>query len=445
MIINRDSIEPDTEQEVALQCIEAGIQAAKPSMVIENHVALDGSLLSIGDDSYDLDSYDDVIVVGGGNGGATVASALETVLGDRLTGGVVVTDHPVEMDRIDVLPADHPVPSSSGVESTRTLISTLEAADAEDLVLFVITGGGSALMTAPAGGLELSDLQATTERLLASGATIDETNAVRKHCSALKGGQLAVAADPATVVGLVFSDVVGNRLDVIASGPLAGDDSTYEDAVAVLDRYDLSVPSVVEARLRGGVDGGYAETPTDGHPAVDSVRHYVLADGTTALHAAAEQASRAGYRPLLLSSRIRGEAREAAKTMAAIAEECVASSSPVDPPAALLSGGETTVTLRGDGVGGPNLEFALSAAIELTAPEVTVASVDTDGIDGSSDAAGGITTARTATPRLEAHRALSNNDAGGFLESRGGLIRTGATGTNVNDLRIVIVSSEHLE
>ncbi|WP_435181753.1 glycerate kinase type-2 family protein [Halorussus sp. AFM4] len=438
MIPDVDAVD-DPARRLALECVLAGIEAAEPATVVAERVSLDGTALVVGGERYDLDDYDEVIVVGGGNAAATAASALEGVLGDRLDRGAVVTDNPVETDRVEVLPGDHPVPSERGVRSTRKLLDIAESAGPDDLVIGIITGGGSALMPAPAEGIDLAALQATTEGLLASGATIGEINAVRKHCSDLKGGQLAGAASPATVVGLVFSDVVGNRLDVVASGPLTPDESTYADALDVLDRYDVDVPEAVETRLRRGDEGEYPETPGPDDEAVAAVSQHVLADGTTALEGAAEAAREAGYEPLVLSSRIRGEAREAAKVLAGVAEECAATGTPVEPPAVLLSGGETTVTIRGDGVGGPNQEFALSAAVELADPDVVAASADTDGIDGNSDAAGGIATRGTADPVDEARAALANNDAGSFLERRDGLIVTGPTGTNVNDLRVFVV------
>jgi len=429
----------DDARELALDCVTAGIEAAEPSTVVAERVSLDGTDLVVDGDRHDLASCGEVLVAGGGNAAATAASALEDVLGEWIDRGAVVTDNPVETDRIDVLPGDHPVPSERGVESTRRMLEVVESAGRDDLVIVVVTGGGSALMPAPAEGISLADLRATTEALLSSGADIGEINAVRKHCSDLKGGQLAAAAAPATVVGLVFSDVVGNRLDVIASGPLAPDGSTYEDALDVLDRYDVDVPGAIRTRLRRGVAGEYPETPAEGDPPFETVTQYVLADGTTALQAAAGRAREAGYEPLVLSSRIRGEAREAAKVLAGIAEECADAGVPVESPAVLLSGGETTVTVRGDGTGGPNQEFALSAALELAAPSVTAASVDTDGIDGASEAAGAVVTPATAEPTREARAALRNNDAGGFLAARDALVVTGPTGTNVNDLRVFVV------
>ncbi|NHN49441.1 DUF4147 domain-containing protein [Halostella sp. JP-L12] len=442
MIENRDRIGKSADHALALDCVVAGIEAADPARVVTDRIDRDGSTLDIDGDRYDLDEYRRVVAAGGGNAAATMARALEGLLGDRLDGGVVVTDNPVETNRVTVRLGDHPVPSDRGAESTRELLAVADDAGEDDLLIAVVTGGGSALMPAPAGDLAVDDLRRTTEALLASGATIHEINAVRKHLSELKGGRLARRAAPATVVGLVVSDVVGNDLDVIASGPLTPDESTYGDARSVLDRYDVDVPAAVRRHLDRGAEGDVPETPSAADPAFDRVRQHVLADGNTALEGAAAIARERGYEPLILSSRIRGEAKEAAKSLVGIAEECAATGTPVEPPAVLLSGGETTVKIRGDGRGGPNQEFALSAALELDDASITVASVDTDGIDGNSDAAGGIADAGTATPRAAAQRALDENDAGGFLDDRDGVIRTGPTNTNVNDLRVFVVSSE---
>ncbi|MFC6764994.1 glycerate kinase type-2 family protein [Natrinema soli] len=439
MIGNRQHISGSDAQEVALDCVTAGIEAANPETVIPERISIDGNDLTVAGTPYDLGDYERVLIVGGGNAAATVARALEDVLGDRLAGGVVVTDNPIETASVSVLPSDHPVPSERGVESTRELLSVADEATEDDFVLAVITGGGSALLPAPAADISLADLQKTTEALLASGATIHEINAVRKHLSDVKGGQLAATLAPATVVGVIFSDVVGNDLDVIASGPITPDQSTFEDALDVMDRYDVDFPTAVVDRLRRGANGEIEETPDTGNRAFRDVDPHIVADGNTALRSAAAVASEQGYETLILSSRIRGEAKEAAKTMAAIAEECIATGEPVEPPAVLLSGGETTVTITGDGTGGPNQEFILSAALERSEPGITVASVDTDGIDGKSDVAGGIVGVDADLPHAEVQEALANNDAGGFLERHDGVILTGATNTNVNDLRIFVV------
>jgi hydroxypyruvate reductase len=440
---------PTDRHEVALACLRAGIEAARPERVLESSLRLDGDSLRVGEAVYDLSRFERCVVVGGGKAAAGVAEAVERVLGDRIDAGAVVTYDPGAGERIDHLPGDHPVPSERGVESTGRVVELLEAAGERTLVLCVVTGGASALLPAPAEGISLSALQETTERLLESGADIGEVNAVRKHLSTLKGGGLARLAAPATVVSLVFSDVVGNDLSVVASGPTVPDETTYDDALSVLDRYDLSVPESVRERLERGRDGELAETPKPGDPVFDRVDDHVLADGFTALDAARDEADGRGYETLVLSSRVRGEAREAAKTHVAVGEEVLATGEPLDSPAVVLSGGETTVTVRGDGAGGPNLEYALSAAVELSAESsgghAVLASVDTDGKDGGTEVAGAVVderTLQTGDDREAARDALDGNDSLPALDARDCLVRTGPTGTNVNDLRVLVVEEE---
>ncbi|GGN14433.1 glycerate kinase type-2 family protein [Halarchaeum nitratireducens] len=428
----------EARRDLARECALAGFEAAHPATVVREEVALDGGRLRIGGATIDCDDYETVVVLGGGNAASQVAAALEDVLGDALAGGVVVTDDPAETERVDVRPGDHPVPSERGVASTQALCEAADAVDERTLVLAVITGGASALLPAPAAGLTLADLRATTDALLDSGATINEVNAVRKHCSALKGGRLAARLAPARVATLVFSDVVGDDLSVIGSGPTVADPSTYADALAVLDDYDVAVPEAIRGHLERGAAGERAETPGADDPAFERVSTHVLATNRTAVDAAVGRAREAGYEPLVLSTRVRGEAREAAKTHVAIAEEALATGDPLSPPCVVVSGGECTVTVRGDGEGGPNLEFALSAALELDG-ETALCAVDTDGIDGATAAAGAVVDAATLADRRAARRALRENDALPVLDDADALVTTGATGTNVNDLRVLVV------
>lgn len=319
-------------------------------------------------------------------------------------------------------------------------------------MLAAITGGASALCCAPADGLSLGALQETTDALLESGASIDEINAVRKHCSAIKGGQLARRAAPATVLTLAVSDVVGDDPSVIGSGPTVPDSSTFADAVAVLERYGLrdEVPSSVLERLESGAAGELEETPDESDLAAANADWHPLANGRTAVDAAREVARERGYKPLVLSSRLTGEAREVGRVHAAIGAEIAADGDPIEPPAVVLSGGEVTVTVdgtdddRGDGgTGGPNQELALAAGLEFAAggTEAVLASVDTDGIDGPTDAAGAIVDGETIGPEDEAaaRRALAANAVYGSLEEHGALLEPGYTGTNVNDLRALVV------
>ncbi|MDL5361621.1 glycerate kinase [Halalkalicoccus sp. NIPERK01] len=442
MIRERERLEGTPERDLALDCVEAGIRAADPERAIGEVVSLEGDRLSVEDASYDLDEYEEVVVLGGGNAGGRMASAIEGVLGERISRGVVVTDAPEETERIEVLPGDHPVPSERGVDSTRRMLELADEAGEETLAVVLISGGGSALMPAPAEGVSLEALQEVTEALLASGAEIGEINAVRKHCSAFKGGGLARRAAPSTVVSLIVSDVIGNDLSTIASGPTAPDATTFADAREILDRYGIDPPEAIAERLERGANGEYEETPDAEDPVFDRVDNHVIADGFSALEAARDLARERGYEPLILSTSVRGEAREAAKTHVAIAEEVRRTGNPIEPPAVVCSGGETTVTIRGEGTGGPNQEFALSAALELREREgIALASVDTDGIDGASDAAGALVDGTTVSDPETARAALAENDAYPCLAERDALIETGATGTNVNDLRVLVVAT----
>ncbi|WP_081704379.1 glycerate kinase [Natrinema sp. J7-1] len=444
MIANRDRLATSEAREIALECVEAGIVAGHPRTVVRDTVALEGETLRIADATYDLREYDTLVVVGGGNAAAHVAVALEVILGDRIDGGVVVTDDPVETERVTVREGDHPIPSERGVDAADDVLAAAAAADGDTLVLAAITGGGSALLPAPAGDLSLDDLRTPPDALLASGADIGDVNAVRKHLSALKGGRLARRAAPATVAAVLLSDVVGNDPSVIASGPVAPDTSTFDDALAVCERDGIDAPVSVQARLERGAAGEIAETPGPDDAAFESVSNHIVADGMTALDAARDAAAEREYETIVLSSRVRGEARDAAATHVAIAEEVLATGRPVAPPAVVLSGGETTVTVGGDGTGGPNQEFATSAALELAAGggvedggEIAVAAVDTDGSDGATDAAGALVDGTTVVDPDAAREALAENDASPYLESRDGLLCTGPTGTNLNDLRVI--------
>lgn len=441
MFKNRKALARTERHEDALACVEAGIEAAHPSTVLSERVAYDDGTLTVCGETYDLDAVDDVFVVGGGNAAGTAASALAAVLGDRLAGGAIVTDDPAPTERIAVLPGDHPVPTDRSVDSTRRVMSVARDAGPDDLVLALVTGGGSALLVSPAGDVTLSALRAVTDELLASGAPIDDINAVRKHLSTVKGGYLAEKIHPAASVSLIFSDVVGNDLGTVASGPTVPDRTTYDDALAVLEAYDIDTPAVVDEHLRTGATGALPETPSGDDPVFDSATHHVLADNMTAVEAAASAAESRGYTPVILSTRVRGEAREAAKSHAAVAEECRATGNPVAPPAAIISGGETTVTGPGSGTGGPNQEFAVSGALELSDPDTILAAVDTDGIDGNSDVAGGLVDHETAATIDTATSALDTHETTRALREADAAVETGPTGTNVNDLRIHLVDT----
>ena len=437
-IDDRDRLATTPARALALDCVAAGIEAVRPDRVVPASVSLDDGTLTVRGADHDLDGYDGVVLVGAGKATGTTARALESVLGDRLDGGVVVCPEPVETDRVDVVVGEHPVPGVGSLAAAERLVEAVSDLDDSFLLLVVLTGGASALVADPVEGIDLDDLRAVTRGLLESGAAIDEVNAVRKHCSVLKGGGLARLAAPASIVGVLISDVVGDDPAVIGSGPVSPDPTTYADAIDVLERFDLEAPTSVGRHLERGRAGEVPETPKPGDAAFARVETHVIAGGLDALEAAGSVAEGRGYEPCVLTSRLRGESTAAAAAVVAVAEEAVASANPVAAPAVLLSGGETTVTVDGDGVGGPNLEFAL-AALRERPPGVTVASVDTDGRDGGTDAAGALVDASMPADRRAIDHALDDNDAYPLLESLGALVVTGRTGTNVNDLRVVVV------
>jgi glycerate 2-kinase len=430
----------------ALSIFKAGLRAADPAEAVARHVRVDGDALIVDRRRYDLRRFSRILVIGAGKAGASMSAALERLLGRRISDGLVnVKDgHTARLRRVRLNECRHPIPDERGVEGAKRIAEIASEAREDDLVLCVISGGASALLPLPAPPVTLGEKQQTTQLLLDCGANIHEINAVRKHISAIKGGQLARLASPATVVSLLLSDVIGDDLAVIGSGPTAPDPSTFEDAAAVLDRYGLRsrVPLSVRQRLERGAAGSIEDTPKS----LDNVQNVVIGSNRLAVNAAAAKAKELGYRTLVLSTVIEGETREVARMHAAIAREIVASGQPVKAPACVLSGGETTVTIRGKGLGGRNQEFALAAAVDIDGLEgVVVLSAGTDGTDGPTDAAGAWadanTAARARAKGMDAKRYLSDNDSYRFFDALGNLIKTGPTGTNVMDLRIVLVGT----
>jgi hydroxypyruvate reductase len=351
-----------------------------------------------------------------------------------------------KLRRTEIIEAGHPLPDQKGVEGTRKIVDLLQSAGEGDLVFSLISGGGSALLPLTAEGITLPEKQALTQKLLECGATIEEINAIRKHISLSKGGQLARAAFPATTVNLMLSDVVGDRMDVIASGPFVPDQSTFKEAWATIRKYGLTdIPQSIRAHLQRGLEGKIPETPKAGDVVFSRVRNRVVGSNLLALEAAKEEAERMGYSTLILSSRVEGETKEVAKAHTAIAGEILASGHPLSVPACVISGGETTVTIRGRGLGGRNQEFCLAAALELKAlpPRVVILSGGTDGNDGPTPAAGAIVDSQTVQRGIQAGMSaaeyLHNNDAYRFFEKTGELLVTGPTRTNVMDVRLVLV------
>jgi hydroxypyruvate reductase len=375
-----------------------------------------------------------------------MAQAAERVLGPRITAGLVnVKDgHLAKLRRIELNQCGHPVPDERGIAGSARIADIAASAGREDLVLCLVSGGASALMPLPAEGITLAEKQATTRLLLACGATIHEINAVRKHISRIKGGQLARLAAPARVESLLLSDVIGDNLDVIGSGPTAPDVSTFATVLAILDRYEIRhrVPPSVRNRIEQGIRGEIPETPKPADPLFARVRNTIVGGNRLALDAAARAARGLGYRTLILSSTIEGETREIARMHAAIAREIAAYGHPVRPPACIITGGETTVTIKGAGLGGRNQEFVLAAALDIAGLDrVVVFSAGTDGSDGPTDAAGAVADGQTLARKPDARLYLDRNDSYRYFEALGDLVITGPTNTNVMDVRLLLVGS----
>jgi hydroxypyruvate reductase len=418
----------------------AALAAGDVAPLLRRHLRLDGARLSTGEVTLDLDRVRRVLVLGAGKAGASMARAVEGILGARVSEGFVVVKDGYRLPtaRIEIAEAGHPVPEARGLAAAARLLALAESATADDLILFLVSGGGSALTPAPAPPVTLEEKQSLTRLLLAAGATINELNAVRKHLSRFKGGLLARAAWPATVVTLALSDVIGDPLDVIASGPTAPDPTTYADALEVLRCRGVlgRAPASIVDRLRSGAAGGLPETPKPGDRAFERVTNTVIGNNALVVDAAAAEARRLGYRPHVLTRSLQGEAREVARNLLTQARALAG-------PACLIAGGETTVTVRGKGQGGRCQEFALAAALELRSGEATVVlGAGTDGTDGPTDAAGGLvdagTVARGTAAGREATAALADNDAGPFLAATGDAVVTGPTNTNLLDLYLII-------
>ena len=385
------------------------------------------------------------IVVGAGKASASMAKAVEDNWPGPLTGLVVTRDgHGVPCRHIEIVEASHPVPDSRGLEAAQRIGALVEELRPEDLVLAMISGGGSSLLTLPAPGLTLQDKRAVNAALLRSGASIGEMNVVRKHLSAIKGGRLAAAAYPAQLLTLVISDVPGDDPALIASGPTVADPSSFEDARAVLKKYGITEPKAVIDHLNRAAD----ETPKPGDIRLTKARTITIAAPQLSLEAAAEVGRAAGVTPFILGDALEGEAREVGRVMAGIARQTALHGQPAPPPVVLLSGGETTVTVKGNGRGGRNVEFLLSLAVELGGlPNVFALAADTDGVDGAEEIAGAIITPdtllRAAALGVDAKAYLANNDGHAFFETLGDQVITGPTRTNVNDFRAIYINQQH--
>lgn len=432
---------------------EAALAAVDPFTAVLKAVRVGNGQLFVADVKYDLASFERIIVVGAGKATARMALALETLLGDKISAGLIVVKegHTAPLMVIDQVEAAHPVPDQAGIAGTQRILGMARAADEKTLVIGLISGGASALLVAPIEGITLQDKQEATRLLLNAGATINELNAVRKHLSAVKGGRLAQAAFPAQLVTLIISDVIGDPLDVIASGPTSPDNSTFAEAWAAIAKYGLQdrLPSRVADYLQRGIAGLVPETVKKNDPCLATTRNVIVASIRQALAAAHESAAQLGFSAKTLSDNLHGEARDAAHLLAQAARSEMAGMKP-NERRCLLGGGETTVTVRGTGMGGRNQELALAFALEIEGDQgVSLLSAGTDGSDGPNDAAGAIVDGKTATLSrtlgMDPRRFLDNNDSYTFFQrfdTASGTrshLKTGPTGTNVMDVQIVIL------
>jgi glycerate-2-kinase len=435
-------------RELALGSLETALNIVNPKQLIESRLSLKNSVLNVDGHSFDLNKFRNIYVVGGGKASGSMAEGLEQVLDKRIARGLVNVPHGTKNNTsiVELHGASHPVPDDAGVEGTRRMLKMVDDAEDNDLVICLISGGGSSLMPLPRDAISLSDKRTITNALLKSGATINEINTVRKHISDFKGGWLAKKAYPATVLNLILSDVVGDPLDFIASGPTVPDSTTFNDAIEVLKKYTLwaeAPPSIVKV-LKEGAKGFIPETPKADDKAFKKVCNVVVGNNRFASLAACGRLQSKGLNTLLLTATLEGEAKQVGIMLASVAREVSISGNPVRKPAAIVVGGETTVVVTGKGLGGRNQEISLAAVPRLNGLDgVVVASLSTDGIEGPTDAAGAIadgkTLVRARKMELVPERFLADNDSYHFFSELGDLVFTGPTGTNVNDISVIIV------
>ena len=451
LLENAHSDKEKRARKAALKVMDAALKAANPRTAVRKHVEREDSILRIDGLSFDLNGFQEVLVVGGGKAAGVMAEAIEEVLVDRITEGFVNilrrTKSSFKTQKVFLNEASHPIPDNDGVVGARKMFHLVSKADEKSLVICLISGGGSALMCLPSADVSLEDKAKLTDALLKCGATINEINAVRKHISELKGGQIAKAAYPATLVSLILSDVVGDPIHMVASGPTAPDPTTFKDAISILKKYNLwrgRVPRGVKERLEAGLRGEIPETPKPGDQVFEKTYNVLVGNNRVAALAACQEARTLGFNALLLSSVLEGEARHIGTVYSGIAREILVSNNPIPRPAVIVAGGETTVTVKGKGKGGRNQELALSASLGIDGLDgVAIASIATDGVDGPTDAAGAVvdgkTMYRAQNKKLDPKEFLTNNDSYSFFSKLDDLIFTSPTGTNVNDVTVIVV------
>jgi hydroxypyruvate reductase len=448
-----ESFPLDEMKRMAKAIFSKALSAVDPSRILKEGIRIEKDRLwiRIGENTekvFDLNSFDKIFLVGTGKASNSMATAIEEIFGDRMTKGVITTKygHFLPLKKTEIIEAGHPIPDQNGYKGSKKIQSLLKETGPKDLVIFLLSGGGSALLPFPADHIDLKEKQEVTQLLLDCGADIKEINTIRKHISRMKGGWLAKWAYPSAVIGFILSDVVGDPLDVIGSGPTVPDPSTFEDSWQILKKYDLlnEISPSIQKHLQFGREGKFEETPKPGDIVFEKVYNIIIGSNILALRAAAKEASFLRFNTFILSSSIVGETREAARFHTAIAKEVIFSGNPIRKPACILSGGETTVTIKGNGIGGRNQEFALAGALEISGTEkVVLLSGGTDGTDGPTDATGAVadhtTIDRAKSMGLDPKAHLENNDAYPFFQKLGDLLITGPTHTNVMDVRIILV------
>lgn len=430
----------------AIKIFLAGVESVKPENLIPQFLSLKDNILSFNDIAFDLRFVENLYIVGAGKAGARMAQALESILGKRITAGHIITkhEHAIPLRYITLTEAGHPVPDEQGVEGTKSILALLENAGINDLVICLLSGGGSALLADVPTGCTLDDIKSLNQLLLKSGATIQEMNCIRKHLSSVKGGMLAKAASPASTVSLILSDVIGDPLDVIASGPTAPDPSTFQDALAILKKYDMEdqVPRNIRQFLLDGQNGKHPETLKEGDDILDYNYHLVIGNNQLALASARESAEALGYETRIITDCLAGDVGDVAVEIANLALQTKQNSP--NKKICLLFGGEPTVKVGGEGLGGRNQHLALLMAGYLrNQPGITFLSGGTDGSDGPTDAAGAVVDSQTYPNaeqlNLDIEAYTRNHDSYHFFKNEGGLIFTGPTHTNVMDIMVILI------
>jgi len=448
LVGNGEDFPEKKARNLVLKSLESAVDAVDPERLLHSKVVLEGSCFKAGSHSFNLAKFKHIYVVGGGKAGAAMVHSLEEVLGEYLSAGIVNVPYGTKCKTLvtELNEANHPIPDQAGVNGTRRMLRLAKKAERDDLIICLISGGGSSLMPLPIRSVSLRNKQVLVDALLKSGASIGEVNVVRKHLSSFKGGWLAKAAFPASILNIVLSDVIGDPLSAIASGPTVADPSTFGDAIAVLQKYKLwdEAPPSIRKVFSDGLTGLIEETPKPGDPKFSKVRTVVIGNNQIALLAALQSFKADRLNTFLVKKPLEGEASMAGEKLAALARRISRSEKPVCRPAAVVAGGETVVRVFGRGRGGRNQELALAAALAMGGVgDCVLASLSTDGIDGPTDAAGAVVDDRTLNKAsrlgLNGEAFLVDNDSYGFHERLGDLIKTGATGTNVNDITVMVL------